>query len=47
MMWLLLKVSDDLVVHLQKGEELYSLMVTGRKDDLWRSVVHLGGLSLE
>ncbi len=31
---------------LQKGQELYSLMATGRKDLLWCSVVHLGGLSL-
>ena len=31
---------------MQKGEELYSLMVIGRKDLLWCSVVHLGGLSL-
>ncbi|KAK0141320.1 Serine/threonine-protein phosphatase with EF-hands 2 [Merluccius polli] len=37
----------QLWLHLQKGEELYGLMATGRKDFLWRSVVHLGGLSLQ
>jgi len=31
----------------QKGEELYNLMSTGRKDLRWHSVVPLGSLRLK